>query len=1025
MIWNFCIRRPVFTVVMFLVIAIFGFYGYYQMPRREFPDVDIPVVSVNVMLVGADPEVIETEVLIPLEEEIGTVEGLRTLRSTAREQVGTVTAEFELWRDIDLAAQDVRDAVNRAQRRLADGAEEPIVTKVDPDAFPIMWITLEGDHRWDLVRMSEYAEDLKEQLEALRGVGRVFVGGEQRYAMRVIVNPEKLAAHHLTIGDVVNTIEANNIDLPGGRVESDTREFLVKVHGRIRDAEELGDLVITSREDYVVRISHVAEVKDSVENKRQFARFSGSPTVGLGVVRHADAQIVELAEEARQRMAELSEDFPEGLEYTIALDESEFIEDNIRDLVATIFIAAIIVVIVVMLLLRNAWSTIITGLAIPTSLLTGFAMMFVLGFSLNTLTMLGLILAIGIVVDDAIVVVESCYRQVEHGSEAKPAARVGTTEVAFPSIANSLSLAAVFIPVAFTGGIVGQFFFEFGLTVTVTVFASTFTALTLTPMISSLVLRTPDSHGKIFQWSERVFRGIESVYSRILNVAFRHRVLTVLLALGAFLLGLFLFTLLSTEFAPTADASQFMISFETPEGATLSETDAFSQQIEQALDETEEVDYYFLAVGLARGGGPGRVNQGMAFVSLVPIEDRERSQGEVADAVRGRLGDIAEGRAFVTEGAVGPMGAQEPLQLVLQHQDMEVLAEVQENVMNWMEDRPEFVGVRSDLRMNRPQIDINIQRDKASQMGLSVAEISNTLRFLLAETDISEIERDYRLYDIITEISHRGKMVPDGIRDIYIRTQDGGLVSLDNLVSITETVGPSEIHHFERIRAATISASNPPGVALGDSIELLRDNLDELLPEDFRYEFTGQAEEFEEAFYYLSVAIAFAIVFIFLVLAAQFESFLHPFTILLSLPLALAGAFGALWVFGMSFGIVAFIGLIMLMGMATKNAILLVDYSNVLRGRGQELLEAAKTSARVRFRPVLMTTLSTTLGISPIALGFGVGGEVRAPMGVAVIFGLLGATLLTLVVIPVVYTLVDQLNEKIWKHMPFGREERG
>ncbi|MGQ3685282.1 MAG: efflux RND transporter permease subunit [Candidatus Loosdrechtia sp.] len=1025
MIWNFCIRRPVFTVVMFLVIAIFGFYGYYQMPVREYPDVDIPVVSVSVVLIGADPEVIETEILVPLEEEIGTVEGLRTLRSVAREQVGIVTAEFELWRNIDLAAQDVRDAVSRARRRIASEAEEPIVVKVDPDVFPIMWLTLQGDHRWNTLSMSGYAEYLKEQLESLRGVGRVIIGGEQRYAMRIIVDPEKLAAHYLTIQDVVNTVRANSIDIPGGRIEGVRREFLVKVHGRIRETEELKNLVIIDRGDSPVRISHVAQVEDSVENKRQFARFRGEPTVGLGVVRHADAHIVELAREVRLRMAALEENFPPGLTYAIATDESEFIVANIRDLIITILMAAVIVVIVVMLLLRNAWSTTITGLAIPTSLLAGLATMYVFGFSVNTLTMLGLILAIGIVVDDAIVVVESCYRQVEHGEEAKLAAMVGTAEVAFPTIANTLSLAAVFIPVAFTGGIIGQYFFEFGLTVVVTVCASTFTALTLSPMISSLVLKVPEKRSRIFQWSELIFRWIESAYSMILASGFRHRFLTVLLGLGAFFLGLFLFTRLSTEFAPVADTGQFVISFETPEGATLPETDAFAKQIEHVLDKTPEVDYYFLAVGLAaRGAGPGRVSRGISFVRLKPHGERDRSQSEVVSELRSRLREIPAGRAFVIEGAAGPVGVQEPIQLVLQHPDLEKLASVQEEVMGWMARQPEFIGIRSNLRMNRPQVTIRIDRDKASQMGIYVADISNTLRFLLSETEISKIEREFRLYDIITEITHRGRMVPDGVRDIYVRTADEQLVSLDNLIEIMEAIGPSEINRYERLRAATISASNPPGAALGDSLALLRAKLPELLPADVTYTFTGQAKEFEEAFYYLKIAIVFAVVFIFLVLAAQFESFLHPFTILLSLPLTLAGAFGALWIFRMPFGIEAFIGLIMLMGMATKNAILLVDYSNVLRVRGQGLFEAVQSAAGIRFRPVMMTTMSTVLGISPIAFGFGVGGEVRMPMGVAVVFGLLVATLLTLVVIPVVYTLVDQLHDRIWHYMPFGRKRK-
>jgi multidrug efflux pump subunit AcrB len=637
--------------------------------------------------------------------------------------------------------------------------------------------------------------------------------------------------------------------------------------------------------------------------------------------------------------------------------------------------------------------------------------MHALGFSINTLTMLGLILAIGIVIDDAIVVLESAYRHAEKGAGPKPAARVGTTEVAFAAITNTLSLSAVFIPVAFTPGLIGRFFHEFGLTVAATVFASTFTALSLTPMLSSRLLRIPERRGALFRWSERVFESVETGYEWLLERAFRRRLITVLVGATALGTGLFFFFNLSREFVPTVDRSQFIISFETPEGATLAATNAYARQIEMLLGETPEVKHQFMAIGLSRGGGPGKVNEGIVFVRLVPRKQRQKHQTEIAQELRRRLADIAAGQAFVIQASVGVAQSEAPVQLALEHSDIDSLAQQQARVMAWMRRQPQFIGVNSDLKMNKPQITVRINREKASQMGIRVTDISNTMRFLLGEPDISEIERDSERYEIVPEIVGKGEMAPASLRNLYVRSAGGSLIPLDNLIHITETVGPSEIPHFNRLRSATISSSLPPGVSLGDALKRLETYLTDNLPSAFEFAFTGQSQDFRESFYYLTITIGFSLLFVYLVLSAQFESFIHPFTILLTVPLAVVGALGALWIAGMSFGIVAFIGLIMLVGMATKNAILMIDFSNVLIARGITVINAAKEAARVRFRPVIMTTVSTVLGITPIALGLGAGGEARAPMGVAVASGLLATTGLTLLIIPVVYTLLHQFQQ--------------
>ncbi len=1023
MIWNLCIRRPVLTIVVFLIVAIFGIYAYEQMPVREIPDIDFPIVSVNVVLPGAEPEVIETEIIDPLEEEINTIEGLKELTSTAREQVATVTAEFELWRDIDIATQDVRDRVERARRELPQDIEAPIVSKLDPDAQAIMWVALTADERWDLVRLTEYADKvLKEQLESIRGVGRIQVGGARLYAVRVRLDPERLAGHGLTVQDVVGTIRANNVDIPSGRVESRMREFLIKTQGQFDSPEPLNDLIVAVRNGSPVRIRDVGEVVAGLENDRQVARFSAEPSVGLGIVKQSDANTVELANTVLERIEELSRQFPPGLTYTIASDSSTYIEDSLRDLLLTILIATLLVVVVVLFFLRTGSGTLITSVAIPTSLLGGLAMMQILGFSINTLTMLGLILVIGIVIDDAIVILESVYRQQEAGVEQVPAARTGTTEVAFAAIANSLTLGAVFIPVAFTQGLIGRFFREFGLTVAGTVFASTFTALTLTPMLCSRFLKVPETHGAFYQMTERHWTRVTGLYYWVLDRAFAHRVVTMVVGAMAVALSVVLFTQLSTEFVPSVDRSEFLISFETAEGSTLRATDQYARQVEQVLAETPEVQHQFLAIGLARGAGPGEVNNGIAFVHLTPRSERERHQTEVMQEVRQRLGQIPGGRAFVIETSIaGPSEA--PVQVVLQSTELAELAEQQEQIMRWMRQHPDFIGVNSNLKVNKPQVDVIINRDKMSELGITVADISNTLRFLLGEPEISEIERASERYEVIPEIVGKGELVPASLESFYVRGAAGQLVPLGNLASVEETIGPSEIHHFNRLRSATISASNPPGVALGDAIERLETYLSDSLPPGFQFRVAGQAQDFKESFFYLTIALVFSVVFIYLVLSAQFESFLYPLTILVALPLAGIGAFGGLWVLGMTFNIYSFIGIIMLLGMATKNAILLIDYTNVLRQRGFELIAAAKEAAHVRLRPVLMTTFSTVLGMLPIALGFGAGGEARAPLGVAVAAGLVATTFLTIVVVPVVYTLMDQLQQRVLRTVRGSSQE--
>ena len=1016
MIWNFCIRRPVLTTVIFLAVFIFGIFGYTQMPVREFPDVEFPIVNVSVVLPGADPEVIETEVVEPLEEELNTIEGIKEISSTSREEVGVVTVEFDLYRDVDIAAQDVRDRVSRARAEMAEDIEEPIIRKVDPDAQAVMWVALTADKRWDTIRMSEYADNvLKDQLERLPGIGQVMIGGEHKYAVRIQLDPSRLAAYHLTVQDVIRTIQQENVDIPAGRVESREREFLVKTRGQFSSAQPFNRLIIAQRDGGPVRLQDVGQAVEGRQNDRNVARFTKEPSVGLGIVKQSDANMVELVKRVKKRLHTLSRDFPPGLTYAIASDDSVYVQENIQDLIITIFLATALVTLVVMIFLGSARGTLITSIAIPTSLLAGMAIAYYLSFSLNVISLLAFILVIGIVVDDAIVVLESCYRHMEHGAEAKPAARTGTTEIAFAAIANSLSLGAVFIPVAFMPGMIGRFFFEFGLTVAFTVFASTFTALTLTPMLCSKFLTVPGQARKpiLLKLTDPVLKTLEWLYKPALTAAMRWRWITVGVGAAAFAAGIYVFGQLESEFTPSVDKSKFMVSFEAVEGATVAFTDTYARKIEDIMIDIPEIRSFFLAIGLSQSG-PGKANEGISFVRLTHHSKRRRTQQKVMQEVRSKINQLTGVRGYVMESG-GPLGAEAPLQVVLNNPDLHELARQQDKVMQWMRTQPEFAGVRSNMRLDKPEVDVTIDRDKAGEMGISMAQISNTLRYIFGEPQISEIERGNKRYDVISEIQTEHN-IPETLYNLYTRNADGEMVNLANIMDIKELVGPSEIHHFNRSRAVTIMSQLPPDVPLGTALNKLQNYLDTELPADFDTDVTGEAQDFRESFYYLTMAMVFAVVFIFLVLAGQFESFIHPFTILTTLPLAGVGAFGALYAPSMTINIFFFFFIIMLLGLVTKNGILLVDYANVLVARGNTVMQAARQAALTRFRPVLMTAISTILGMLPVALGYGAGGTARSPMGVCISMGMFASTALTLLVIPVVYTLLHALQERILGH---------
>lgn len=1003
------IRRPVLAWVFTFLILIFGIVGYQRLPVRELPDVDSPVVTVTIDWRGAAPDVMETEVTDLVEEAVNTIEGIKTIVSQTREERAQITIEFELEIDVDVAAQDVRDAVSRIRRRLPDDINEPVVVKLDVDAQPIMWVSLNSD--WmTRVQIADYADRVvKERLEVIPGVGQIRRGGSQLFAVRIDLDTARLAAHHLTVTEVVQALRRENLELPSGRVESTTREFVVRTQGRFVDPDAFNQLIIVSRDGVPIRLRDVGEALAGVDNERTTARFLGNASVGLGVLRQSQANTLDVANRVKAELENIRPDLPPGVFMEVAFDGSRFIQESVTSTQHTLILAAILVVIVIFIFLRNLRSSFIPAVVIPVAVIGTFGVMNALGFSINIITLLGLILAIGLLVDDAIVMLENIYRHMEQEHEDPvEAARNGASEIGFAVIVSSITLAAVFVPVAFVTGTIGAFFYEFGLTVAAAIFISTFVALTLTPMLSSRIIKVKTQHNVVYNTLESGFNRLGDLYTRTLKTALKWRWLTVLMAVLVTAAGFFLFTLIPGEFTPRQDQGSLIGVIRGPEGATLPYMERYLGDVEDILADIPEVRTYMIMVGM--GGSPP--NRGFSFVTLQDRRERERDQFEIMNQVRRATAQIPGIMVFLRERS--PFGGRQdtrPVQFVIQHPDMETLASGSEDLVRRLRDRPEFLDVDSDLDLDKPELVVRIDRERAAVLGISVADISEALQILLGGVDVTNFKERGKQYDVVVRLREADRAQPRNIEEIYLRSHSGELVPLANLAHFEEAVGPSQINHFNRVRSVTVSA-NLEALALGDALTLVREMADEIFPAETMYALTGTARDMEESFQALYFTLLLAIIVVFLVLAAQFNSWIHPFTIMLGLPLALVGAFGGLWLTGQTMNIFSFIGLIMLTGLVTKNGILLIDYTNRQREAGADRIEAVLEAGRVRLRPILMTAVTTIFGVLPIALGLGAGGEARSPLGVVVIGGMLVSTVLTLVVVPVIYTLLDDLRGK-------------
>lgn len=1002
------IRRPVLASMMSAALVLFGAIGYFRLPVREFPDIDSPIVSVTTVLRGANPRVVESTVTDILEEELSTIPGLRTLTSTSQEQVSNVTLEFTLERDLETAAQDVRDKVSRVRGRLPQEIEEPVVEKQDADAFPFYWLALSGEN-YDLLQLTDIADrEVKPRLQTLTGVGRAAIYGSRRYSMRIWLSPSELAARGLTVQDVEAAIRAKSVEIPAGRIESQRREFTVRSLGELTTPAGFANLVVSSRDGQTVKLRDLARVELGPEDDRSVLRYKGASAIAVGVIRQSKANMVDVSDEVQRALPEIQAALPPGVQIETAFDQSVFVRRSIQEAQETLLVAAVLVVLIIFVFLRNLRATLIPGIAIPASIVGAFLVLYAFGFTINNLTLLALILAIGIVVDDAIIVMENAYRhQEELGEDPQNAAMRGTREIAFAVIATTVALVAVFSPLTFLRGTTGRLFYEFAIAMSGAVVISSFVALTLTAMLSAKILRVPKSHGRVYLALERGFKSLAAGYTRSLRWSMRHRWSVVGGAVAVVLLAFVVFSQLKREFIPPEDRGWFFSVVIAPEGATLEYTDEYQRQAEAILAEVPEIEGYFSIVG----GFFNRVNAGGIFSRLKDWDERDRSLEEVLAEIQPKFFSIPGVFAFASNPPA--IGFQSPVQYVVRHPDFDSLAVGMDRFVARVRQVPGLLNVDTDLRVNKPELLVRYDRERMEDLGVTVRDVSATLQTLLGGREVSTFTRGNKLYDVIVEVEPRQRRTPRDLTGIYVQGRDDGLVKLDAVVRMEEGVGPRQLNHFNRVRSFTLSGGLAPGFTLGEGIDSLNAIAAEVLPRGSSTALAGESRELAESGSALYFAFVLALVVVFMVLAAQFESLVHPFTVLLAVPLAVTGALVTLLAVGSTLNLYSQIGLVLLIGLVTKNSILLVEYANQLKEKGMDTVEAMLESGRIRLRPILMTATATIMGTLPIALGLGAGSASRRPLGYAIVGGLLFSTVLTLFLVPVAYVLFDALRARV------------
>lgn len=1011
------IKRPVLATVMVSTLAVFGIVAYPRIGVDLMPDVEFPVVTVTAVYPGADPETIESKVIDKLEQAIGTVSSIKQMRSTSTENVGVVIIEFELERKVDQAAQDVRDKVSAILRELPKDMEQPVVAKFDIGAVPVLSVAVSGKlPTRDLTRIAD--KQIREKLQTLAGVGGVDLVGGQDRQFHVYIDPNRLESQFLSVTDVAQALGAQNVEIPGGRLDVGSREFAVKTRGQVYNAEEIGNIIITAAGGAPVRIRDVARVEDSVEEKRSHSDLNGTSAVALIVRKQSGTNTVEVAHTLHKSLATLEKTLPAGVKISIPVDNSLFIERVIDDVQFDIVFGALLAILIILGFLHDWRATLISALSIPTSVIATVAFIQAAGFTFNMLTMLALSLSIGILVDDAIVVIENIHRHIEMGKTPMKAAADATNEIGLAVMATTASIVAVFVPVATMKGIMGRFFLQFGLTVAFAVSVSLFVAFTLTPMLSARMFKENLSKNHaISRILESWFKAVDSGYRRLLGAALRHRVVTLAVAVAAFGASIGVARFLSVEFMAQMDQGQFMVKVELPTGTGLPASERYIEQLTAKIRKVPGVLDTFATIG---GGAQGEVNVADIQVNLVPKAKRAFTQEDAMRFLRKQVGGDTSAKVAVEPmnmmGGGSSAMRQSIVQFNIRGSEYGELNKAAEQIISEIRVKGGFVDIDTTYRGGKPEVVVNIDRDRAADLGVPVASIAMAIRMLVGGEKVSEIQTGGDRYDLRVRLEEAFRRRPQDLLALKVRSTKPGpmgapqLVDLSNVVTVDTGTGPGKIERQNRRRQVTILA-NLQGIVLGDALPRV-EQAAKKLPKDLETGWTGMGDIMVESFRNLLSALILAVVMVYLILAAQFESFIHPFTIMLSLPLSLVGALGGLAIAGQTLSITSMIGIIMLMGLVTKNAILLVDYTNTLREHGMGMTEALLTAGPVRLRPILMTTAAMIFGMIPVALALSEGSEFRSPMAVAVIGGLITSTLLTLVVVPVVYSLVDRFSRR-------------
>ena len=996
---DICIKRPVFAAVLSLVILLVGVISYFRLAVRELPKIDQPIVNVSTTYRGASADVMESQVTKPLEDSLSGIEGVDILTSSSRAEQSDITVSFRLSRDPDSAAADVRDKVSRVRGRLPQGIDEPILSKTDSDAFPIMFIAFSSD-RHTQMQQSDYANlFIRPRLGTLPGAADVRINGERKSSMRIWLDRGKLAAYRLTTAEVEDAIRRQNIEIPAGRIESAKREFNVLSRTDLATPEQFGAIIIKDASGYPVRVRDIAKVEIAPVNERVITRFRGNPAISLGVVRQSTANTLDLALAVRKEVGEINKTLPEGMKLTMSYDSSVFIEESTKKVFVTIVEAVVLVALVIFVFLRNLRATLIPLVTIPISLIGTFTLLYVAGFSINVLTLLAMVLAIGLVVDDAIVVLENIFRNIEKGMAPVRAALVGSREIGFAIVAMTLTLAAVFVPLAFGQTRTDRLFIEFALALAGAVLVSGFVALTLSPMMCAKLLRHEPKHGKLFNTIEAFFDWQTAAYKNLLSKALDKRWVGVVIWVIFAGISAPLFLNIKSELAPLEDRGVIFGPFSAPEGSTIDFTSQYSRQLETIYAEVKEGSRFFV-----NSGNPSP-DSGFSVLILKPWKERDRSSVQIANEIRPKMRAIPGLNAFpVTPPSLGG-GRDKPVQFVIMTQaPYPELARMVERLQEELRKSPILSNIDSDLRLSQPELRVQVNREKLGDLGVPVETIGRTLETMLGGRVVTRFKQDGEQYDVIVQVAPNDRNTPTDISDIFVRSRAGEMVPLSNVTTLSEGVSPRNLNHFNRLRSATVNAEIAQGYSLKQALDLMDASVAKILPQ-VQTDVLGQSREFKEGASTLLVSFALALCFIYLVLAAQFESFVDPFIIMLTVPLSITGALIALWLTGNSLNVFSKIGLITLVGLITKHGILIVEFANQLQSQGRNVREAVIESAVLRLRPILMTTGATVLGAMPLALATGAGAESRQQIGWVIVGGMLFGTLLTLFVVPTFYTV--------------------